>query len=491
MEASTRLSQRIKYAYSVGRAAEGIVIRAFEFFLFFYYVQVLGLSGSLSGLAVGIALIVDAVADPLIGSISDNTGSRYGRRHPFMYASILPLIVTFYLLFTPPKGLDQTGLFLWLTVFAIVTRSSIALHHVPHLSLGAELSSDYTERTSIVALRTIFGALGSTVCLIAGMNYYFAPSEKFSNGQLDPSGYPPFALAMGLLMAATILFSALGTRRLIPSLPKASGDEAGAWLPRMLGEMRQALENPSFRALFVGLLFFYIVAGTQATLGLHMSTYYWEMSSSQISSYVGVGGIGFIAALSVLRRLHVRLDKKLTFVLGASALVVLVALAPFLRETGYFPGNHDPALFPILLFLVFISTFFASITGVSGGSMMADIADEHEMVSGRRQEGIFFGAASFAGKSASAFGHVLAGIAIDVIAFPVGAAPGSIPAGKLTGLGLFNGPVMALIMVFAVFYFTRYDLNRARHAEIQQTLRERNAAAGVSQTGRNPVDGAP
>lgn len=101
MEAPATLSRHIKYAYSIGRAAEGIKTRAFEFFLFFYYVQVLGLSGSLSGLAVGIALIVDAVIDPLIGSISDNMQSRHGRHHPFMYASVLPLVVTFYLLFDP------------------------------------------------------------------------------------------------------------------------------------------------------------------------------------------------------------------------------------------------------------------------------------------------------------------------------------------------------------------------------------------------------
>lgn len=375
-------------------------------------------------------------------------------------------------------------------MFAIACRASIALYHVPHLSLGAELSTHYTERTSIVALRTIFGAVGSVICLLAGMNYYFASSEKFANGQLDPSGYPPFAFAMALLMAAAIIYSALGTHRLIPSLPKAEASDKASWFFRMLGEMKQALENPSFRALFVGLLFFYIVAGTHATLGLHMSTYYWEMTSSQISSYVVAGGAGFIAGLMILRRLHDRIDKKRTFVIGAGAIVVLGALGPGLREIGFFPGNDHPVLFPILLFLVFLSTFFAPLAGVSGGSMMADIADEHELSSGRRQEGIFFGAASFAGKSASAFGHLLAGIAIDLIAFPVGAVPGDIPAAQLTGLGLFNGPVMGLVMAIGVIYFSRYDLTRDRHAEIQQTLRERNAVVDINQTSKNLADGA-
>jgi len=480
METSSNLGWPVKLAYGVGRAAEGIKTRAFEFFLFFYYVQVLGLSGSLSGLAVGIALIVDAVIDPMIGSVSDNFKSRYGRRHPFMYAAIAPLAVTFYLLFDPPEGLGSTALFLWLTGFSILSRAAIALFHVPHLSLGAELSSHYTERSAIVAIRTIFGGLGSILCLLIGMNYFFIPSAEFANGQLDPSRYPPFAVVMALAMTFVIVFSALGTHHLIPALPRAVSNNMGTGLIRMAREMKQALANESFRALFIGLLFFYIVVGTHATLQLHMSTYYWEMSQSQISSYVIWASAGFIAGLLILRRLHERIDKKLTYVIGAAVLVILGAVGPSLREIGFFPANDHPALFPILLFLIFLAGFFAALAGVSGGSMMADIADEHELTSGRRQEGIFFGAASFAGKSASAFGHVLAGIVIDLIAFPAQAEPGSIPSDKLSELGLFNGPAMALVMAVGVLYFTRYDLTRQRHAEILLTLRERRTVTGTA-----------
>ncbi len=476
MRHDTILSWRDKIVYGIGRAAEGIKTRAFEFFLFFYYAQVLGLPGSLAGLAVGIALVIDAVVDPLIGSISDNMQSRYGRRHALMYAASLPLVISFYYMFAPPLALDQTGLFIWLTVFAVLARMAIALFHVPHLSLGAELTSHYTERTSIVAVRTIFGALGSVICLLAGLNYFFAASADFANGQLDPARYPPFALTMAVGMAACILISALGTHHMIPSLPQSSGNQPTNirfQIMRMLREMREALGNPSFRALFVGLLLFYVVAGVQATLALHMTTYYWELSQAQISNFVIGGAVGFVLGLAVMRRMHERLDKKRTFVIGAAFLVLLGALLPSLRELGMFPGNDHPLLFTLLVISLGLSAFFAALAGVSGGSMMADIADEHELTSGRRQEGIFFGAASFAGKSASAFGHLLAGIAVDIIAFPTQALPGTIPAVKLTELGIFNGPLMAAVMMAGVVYFNRYDLDRHRHAQIIQTLRQR------------------
>lgn len=474
MEASSKLDWRIKLAYSIGRAAEGIKTRSFEFFLFFYYVQVLGLSGSMAGLAVGIALIVDAIIDPLIGSYSDNLDSRYGRRHPLMLASVAPLCITFYLLFAPPDGLNATGLFFWLTGFSILSRAGMALFHVPHLALGAELSDHYTERSTIVAMRSVFAALGSVFALLMGLNVFMAPTQSFPIGQLNPSVYSPFALAMAFSMGFVILISTLATRRIIPSMKQTVvSDFSGSLLMRTFRDVLGALENKSFRALFSGLLLVAMVAGVHTTLTLHMTTYYWEFSQAQTSAFVMSAVAGAVLGLMVLRRLHDRFDKKLTFAVGMAMLAVLTAAGPGLRELGLFPGNDHPLLLPLLLALICVAAFFGTLAGVTGGSMMADIADEHELTSARRQEGIFFSAASFVGKAAGAFGHLIAGIMIDVIGFPVQAGAGSVPAEKLTQLGLLNGPMMAVVMGFGVVYFMRYDLTRARHAEILQTLRER------------------
>src|SRR4249920_524258 len=116
----------LKLAFGVGQAAEGLKNTAFGLFLIFYYNQVLGLPGTLAGLALGISLVFDAFFDPLVGSISDNFRSKYGRRHPFMYAAILPMAIGFYLLFSPPVHGDW-ALFAWLFVFATLTRGGMAL----------------------------------------------------------------------------------------------------------------------------------------------------------------------------------------------------------------------------------------------------------------------------------------------------------------------------------------------------------------------------
>ena len=112
-----RVHLTTKLAYGFGQMAEAVKNTSFELFLFFYYNQVLGLSGSLVGLALLIALCVDGLSDPLIGSLSDGWRSRWGRRHPWMYLAALPLALSFYLLFSPPGDSSPGLLFAWLVGF--------------------------------------------------------------------------------------------------------------------------------------------------------------------------------------------------------------------------------------------------------------------------------------------------------------------------------------------------------------------------------------
>lgn len=160
-----------KLAYGLGQAAEGLKNGAFNVFLFFYYVQVLQLSTSLAGLALLIALCFDALTDPLVGSISDGWKGRFGRRHPFLFASIIPLGVSLVLLFNPPS-MGQLGLFAWLTTFAVFARVSITFFDIPHLSLGAELTQHFHERTEVVAYRFFFGYSGQILAYFIGFRVF-------------------------------------------------------------------------------------------------------------------------------------------------------------------------------------------------------------------------------------------------------------------------------------------------------------------------------
>ena len=132
--------------------AYGIKDNGFAYFLLLFYGTVVGLEPALAGTALLIALLVDAVSDPVVGYWSDNTRSRLGRRHPFMYASALPVALCYFLLWQPPE-LSNQGLFLYLLAFAILIRTLITFFETPSSALMPELTQDYDERTTVQAWR--------------------------------------------------------------------------------------------------------------------------------------------------------------------------------------------------------------------------------------------------------------------------------------------------------------------------------------------------
>jgi Na+/melibiose symporter-like transporter len=469
-----------KLAYATGRAAESIKGRAFDTFLFFYYVQVLGLSGSRSGLALGIAMVFDAITDPVAGWISDGWRSRWGRRHPFMLAAPIPLAVCFYLLFVPPAHLSQWQLFAWLTTFAVLTRAAMTLFHVPHLALGAELSSDYIERTQIVAVRTLVGVLGAALTAGMGFFYFFASTPEYENGQMNAEAYPGFAAFCAVVMAMAILVCVVGTRGSIPRLPAPPSESRSLHPLHAYRGTYRALKNPSFRALFVGVVLIAIATGAHTNLMLHIGTFFFALTSKQIGYYVPTMAGGALLAAVVTGRLHQRFDKKPTFVaLYCGALLFSVAPVA-LRLVDLFPGNGHPFLLPMLLICAGVSTFGGVVGGITAGSMMADIADEHELRAGKREEGIFFGALSLSGKAASALGHTVAGLGLDLIHWPRGAhvLPGEIPPETIWSLGFFYGPTLTFFSVAALLFFSRYRLTRQRHESILAELVARRGPIG-------------
>lgn len=467
-----------KTAFGAGQIAEGVKNSSFNYFLFFFYNQVLGLSGTLSGLALFIATAFDAVTDPVAGSFSDRFQHRLGRRHPFMYASAIPLGLTFALLFRPPAGLSEGGLFLWLTCFTVLVRGSMTLYHVPHLALGAELTSDYTERTTIVAFRTLFGLGGTMLTVAFAWLFFFQETPDFERGQLDPAAYPPFGAAFGLVMIVTILLSAAGTHDQIPRLPQATPEMGRLSLRTLKNDYLAALANRHFRPFFIGIVVFFVVRGIQEVLTVHMSTYFYVLDQEQIATVSLAAFPGFLLGVPLWTVVGRRFDKRPTFLAGIGSFSFFVLLPPVAKLTGFYPPPESVFYVGILAACTFLAAFSACAGILMAGSMMADLADDHELTTGARQEGIFFGALAFAAKSTSGLGGLLAGVGLDLIAFPTQTTPDAVPAGKVVALGVFYGPGIAILAVIAIGFLSRYGIDRARHAEIVQALARRRAERG-------------
>lgn len=152
-----RLSIPTKLVFGIGACGEYVFLGMFNAFIAIFYNQAIGLSNTLVGLAVALALIGDAISDPIVGAVSDRWKSRLGRRHPFLFVAPAPLAVAIYCIFNPPfewtaaadpsAGADQTALFVWLVCWTVAGRLFLTLYTIPHLALGAELTKNGHDRS--------------------------------------------------------------------------------------------------------------------------------------------------------------------------------------------------------------------------------------------------------------------------------------------------------------------------------------------------------
>ena len=455
-----------KTAYGVGQMSQGVKDTAFQSFVVFYFSQVLGMPAIMAGFAALIALLFDAVTDPLMGDISDNWHSKWGRRHPFMIAAVIPFPVSLYMLFSPPAGLDPDGLFLWLLGWSIVVRILLTMFNVPHNALGAELSQDYQERTKIVSYRTFLGYVGGIILSVVALNSFFKASETYPNGMLNVEGYSSLGALAGIIAFVAMTLCILGTKHTIPYLPKAPENQKKVDFKRSFKAFAEAIKLRPFRILFTVQIMTMIAGGAGATFMLYIGSYFFELSTAEISLLTLTIIVGLIPASIIAPVLSKHIDKMPSLVACLLVATVFSFSPIYLRLLGFMPENGSSLIMPILFSTYVVGYSFFIAAGIVIGSMLADIADLHASNTGKRQEGLFFAANSFAQKSTFGLGTLFAGIGLDLIAFPKQVDASMVSEQTIFNLGLIAGPLPFVIYLIAAYIATKYDLNKIRHAEI-------------------------
>ena len=222
-----KISSLEKWSYAVGNVPFAIKDAAFVNFVVFYYTQVQGLSGSLTGLAMFIALTWDAVSDPVVGSWSDTLRTRWGRRHPLLVVGAPPSAVLLFALFYPPQELGQAGIFIWLLGISILLRTFLTIYFVPYQAMGAELSTDYDERTVIAKSRVSIAWLAGMAMPAIGFTFFFQ-TQGDVDGRLIQENYVNYGVLSAVLAAVSATLCVWGTRTVIPRLPQASDPTAAS-----------------------------------------------------------------------------------------------------------------------------------------------------------------------------------------------------------------------------------------------------------------------
>lgn len=478
--AAKRLSLPTKLFYGFGTVAFGVKDQGFSYLLLIFYNQVIGMPAQMVGLIIMIAMIFDAISDPLIGQVSDNWRSRWGRRHPFMYAAALPVAVTYGLLWNPPE-MSQTALFFYLLVVAVMIRTFITLYEIPSTALAAELTTDYDERTKVLSYRYFFAWWGGLAMTLAAFQIFLRPDADHPVGQLNPAGYVNYGLCAAAVMLVAILVSAIGTHRHIPEL--VVPPQRKITFGQMMREMAGTLANKPFLVLICAGLFNAMAGGLVLSLNLYFNTYFWELTAREISIFAIGNFISAAIAFGLAAPLSLKMGKK-----GAAqvtkVLSFVIAAAPItLRLLGVFPENGDPILVPILFVQTTLSTGLSITASILISSMIADVVENSELKTGRRSEGLFFAAASFVNKAVSGIGIFASSLILLLIAFPQDAQPGQVPETVIRNLGLLYVPTLGALYVAAIAFVAFYGITREGHRESVARLAAEAGADGIEEPG--------
>ena len=471
---------RTKLAFSSGGFQEGMVVAGRITTLIFYN-QVLGVSAALCGVAYLIASIVDAVSDPMVGAISDRFRSRWGRRHPLMLMSALPIAISFYFLYQPVSGLSEGALFAWQVCFLVLLRIATSFHNIPRDALGAELTDDYHERTSVFGWYNVV-ATGAAVGLsLLVLNAVFPSTPAFSNGLLDPSRYVILAGFGAVVVLAAVLVCTFGTADQIPHLHATTRRRFN--FRDHYGELRQLLANRSFVSVTASWL---TIAAAQGVLDMvNIFTWIWvyDLSTEQFSVLAFAKIPGIFVALPLAKYMTRRFDKKPTVIFTSAVAAVLVAFPHVLRLAGLFPGNDSALLLPLVFGPLFVGYALVTVMAIVVDSQLVDIADDHELRTGSRAEGTIFSVREFAMKATEGFGGLIGGFGLELIRFPQNAEAEGVSAGTLTGLLVMSGPLCLAIYGVGILFMMMYRLNAGRHEEILTVLEARRAARATGAVG--------
>lgn len=455
-----------KLGYGSGNFSTGVGNQVLGTYLVFYCTAILGIPGSLVGLAVSLSIIWDAITDPLMGYYSDITKSKvFGRRHLYLLVGGIGMALSNYVLWNINSGLSAYLKFTIIFLLILIIKTFSTIYVTPYTALGAELSNDYNERTDIQGIKTVFFILGLAFVSVFGMYIFFRPTPNFPVGQLNPHSYKSMGLFSSIIIAIFSIVCFYTTKKYIPVLSQhIQKIEGKTKLLNLLSAFKEIFLNKNFKYVAFSYMFNNIASALLANMGLHVFTYTFLLSSQQVAIIIGVQFIISILSQPLWSFASKRIDKKPSMQLGiilcilSSLLFLLLVLAK-----NYVKGS-------ILYFFP-----FAVLAGLGTGglftlplSMIADVIDLDDLNTGKRSEGSYYGCLTLFYKISQSITLFLIGLILDIVNFDANLPVQAENTVVILGLLLAIGSGISFLAAF--LSLLKYSLNKSKVEDIQNQI---------------------
>ena len=454
METKPTLSVAKKLAWGIGGFAENLANNALLTLAYPIFGVGMGLSPFYIGLALSASRIIDAITDPIMGNITDNTKSRWGRRRPWIFIGAILMSLVFAAIWFTPRLENQLIPAIYLIVMCSLFYMAFTIWVVPFSGLGLELVEDYVERTRLMAFRVapsfIVGAAIGSLYKITLMEHLWGGDEVI--------GARYVGLIVGSLMLVTGIIPAIFSRERFATTRQ---DKTKIWLALTL-----TIKNEPFLLLIGSVFFVFVALFFMIPLLTYISLYYVCNGSKQLMASIGVY-IAFVQAtfqllsMFAISYLAKFLDKKKVLI-GGLLLGIFGYLSSWFLFTPKYP--YLTILPPVIINIGLCACW------VLNGSFSADICDYDELKTGRRREGMFSAVFGFLNKLAIALVSTLSSWMLVRLGFEGENLNPTIE--QLFTLRWFYIVVPVTAMVGAILCMWKYPLTRERVKEIQGELRK-------------------
>ena len=367
--------------------------------------QLMGLIGNiglgLSAFWLGVIMIFprlwDAVSDPVMGHLSDNTRTRWGRRRPYIFVGGLLVAISFAGMWWVPDGIGEWGQLAFILGGLLIFFTACTLFEIPHGALGMEMSKDPHERTRLFSSKSFFGnlfAMGTPWLL------FFAGLEivRGTGGTLV-DGMRYVSLFIAVIMLPLIVWWFFGTRE--PGYASTQNQER----TQFWANMQVAIRNKTFLCLV--LIIFTLAMGFNfvGLFNYYISIYYlYGGDQYAAGALLGINGMVWavtgLLAVFPLNWISPRIGKRQTLMLAIS----LMCIAQLSKIVCYNPENPYLVIIPTVLLSMGLLMFFTL-----GASMVGDICDEDELNTGTRSEGSYYSVYWWFIKMGTAFASFVTG----------------------------------------------------------------------------------
>ena len=464
-----KLATKTKFVYGIGNLGYGTISQTISNFIMFFGTSILGISGTLVGLAVAIAAFWDGLSDPIVGYISDRQKNKiFGRRLGFLLIATFGMAIFNILLWSIPQSLGMGFKFIWLLVCLLAVETFNTMFATPYVALGIDIAPDYNDQSSLQGFKTVFFIFGMVLPTL--LMFIFMPN-KDGAGQLIQNGYINISYITSILCIICGSVCILGTIKRVHQMPEYNTrkKEDNAFF-KIFYNFFKTLKHKHFSPLILGYSVALISASFLMSVGMHLFTYSFHFSSTQISLLMTALFLGAIFSQPCWIYISKRIDKKpalikALFVLlcGIGLVAVVFCLRMLISVT---------LSFFLILPCILLCGFGTGALYNLPISMFADVVTLEKIKSNQNKTATYSGYMTFAYNLANSLSLFVIGILLDLIRFDPAQPVQALKVQNSLGIIVIVG--CALSIAIAISIFNKYKLTRSDILKMQLKEQEVN-----------------